>query len=202
MEWQTIAYQQRSSFPKKPYLKNQNLSKKDQINHSKTQNFTRSSKNFPSKGVQYSYQQKSPTNTSKYPRKNLPNSSTNSTAYAAVKALKPENNDQQGELDKFYDMCKYFTAKQAIYKITHQVESFLAKTVEGQASVSELNGFKIVQNGTIIHDETSEEKSKPKHLFISSFSYDNRFKPHSESALSFCPGSKLIPLPTFIEAQE
>ena len=135
-------------------------------------------------------------------KKVLPNSTANPSAYAAVKALKPANDEQQDELSKFYDMCNYFSAKQAIYKITKQVESFISKNTDGKVSVSELNGFKIVQNGTIIHDETSEEKTKMKQNLSLSFSYENRFKPHSESALTFCPGMKLIPLPTFIEAQE
>jgi len=202
MEWQTTAYQPRGSFSKKPYAKNQNVSKKDQMSFSKTQNFTRSSKNLSSKGVQHSYQQKSPKDSNKNQRKYGSNSNNNSSAYAAEKALKPENTEPQDEATKFLEMCKYFTSKQAIYSLANKVESFVTKAIDGQSSNSELNGFKIVQNGTVLHDETSEEKAKPKHSLISSFSFENRFKPHSESALSFLPGSRLIPLPTFIEAQE
>jgi len=60
-----------------------------------------------------------------------------------------------------------------------------------------------VQGGIIIHDETSEDKEI--HSQASStgaFSFEDKLKPHSESALTFGAGLKGIPLPTFIEAQE
>jgi len=74
---------------------------------------------------------------------------------------------------------------------------------EKSIQITELSGFRIVQNGIIIHDETSDGKDLNAHETASAaFSFDEKFKPHTESILTLSPCSKLIPLPTFIEAQE
>ena len=72
--------------------------------------------------------------------------------------------------------------------------------------ITELSGFKIVQNGFTIHDETCNDgsiiMSNQQIPNIVTFTYEDKFKPHTESLLTIGPGSKLISLPNFIEAQE
>jgi len=198
-----VQNQQRGYSSQKFYSKNQNQPKKDYGNYSKAQSFPKSSKSLFSKGAQYSYHPKSPTMIGKIQRK--PSTSSNSNyAYAAVKPQKPASNDQSGELNKYYEMCNYFASKQNSFKGINKVGAFLNYAGdEKTTTISELNGFKIVQNGMTIHDETFDGKSEAtkKHNFLP-FSFEDKLRPHSESALTFGPGPRLIPLPTFIEAQE
>ena len=62
--------------------------------------------------------------------------------------------------------------------------------------MSELAGFKIVQNGVIIHDETVVDKSTCSTAFI-----ENKSSHFTESVFTIKPCSKGISLPTFIEVE-
>jgi hypothetical protein len=129
----------------------------------------------------------------------------NYNVYAASRPQKAGGNDQFANKDKYFDALNYFVPKLSTFKRVNQngaTSSYSRSDKELQ--ITELSGFKIVQNGTTIHDETFDGKftgnMTTESIII--FSHEDKFKPHTESVLTIGPRSKEISLPTFIEVQE
>jgi hypothetical protein len=126
-------------------------------------------------------------------------------AYAAAKPQRAGGNEHIAEVDKYFETLNYFVPKLSTFKRVNQngaTASYSGSDKELQ--ITELSGFKIVQNGITIHDETFDGKfvnNAPSENIII-FSHEDKFKPHTESVLTIGPRSKEISLPTFIEAQE
>lgn len=210
MEWQSKLNTGKVFSSQRLYSKKPIQTKKDSRNYQKPYNTSKVQKYSSNvsfiKSIQTYSHQKSPSMTSRSQTIHVFNSIGTSTANLAVKPQNHPENEQSKEMNKFYEMCNYYSSKQSSYALkgTSQFGATISYSGEGKAfTISELNGFKIVQNGTIIHDETFDESIeatyKPKFI---PFTLEDRFKPHSESSLTFTPRSKLIPLPTFMESEE
>jgi len=204
MEWQTTFNQQRGSSSQKSYGRNQG--KKNFVNYPKQQNVYKPSKNPPNRVPQYDYQPKSTTVTSKPLRKPLINYNSHNT-HVLIKSRNSTANEQVIDVNKYLENLNNFIPKLNAFKRVNQNGIIASYSVnEKTMQISELTGFKIVQNGITIHDETFDEKGaisdKDNHQNLAVFSFEDKLKPHTESTLMFRPYSKEISLPTFIEAQE
>jgi hypothetical protein len=199
MEWQTD--QQRRGNPSPRFYPKQQI-KKSFVNYPKASSIFKASKTFLNKTPQYNYYVvKSSDQPTKDQRKPL----GSYNAYAAAKPQKASGNEHIAEVDKYFETINYFVPKLSTFKRVNQngaTSSYSGSDKESQ--ITELSGFKIVQNGITIHDETFDGKI-PDRVFketIIIFSHEDKFKPHTESVLTIGPRSKEISLPTFIEAQE
>lgn len=195
MEQQTKINQSRgyTSQNQPPYPKGQY--KKNLVNFPKSQNYQRPQRSPPMKTSQYNYQQKSVCITLKSQRPPLMEKNIN----VAPKPPRFGGNDKILDVNKYLENINHFMPFKRLNQTT-TVSTYPEKIVQ----ITELSGFRIVQNGIIIHDETSDGKEfKRNETSVTTvFSFEDKFKPHTESVLTLSPCSKLIPLPTFIEAQE
>jgi hypothetical protein len=199
MDWQTD--QQRRGYSSQRFYQ-KNPVKKTFVNYPKQPNIYKPTRNSLNKAPHINYYVvKSSDQPAKEQRKIL----VNYNAYAASKPQKAAGNDHIAEMDKYFDALNYFVPKLSTFKRVNQngaTSSYSGSDKEMQ--ITELSGFKIVQNGITIHDETFDGKITD-NVFnetIIIFSHEEKFKPHTESVLTIGPRSKEISLPTFIEAQE
>lgn len=155
--------------------------KKSFLNNSKQQNGYKPSKNSVRKDPYYNYQPNNPISSAR------PNRNTLVTYNPSIEAqnFKSRVNDKNTDLYSFIETLNYSFQKGG-YGLAGQNDRR-----------SEMAGFKIVQNGVIIHDETVVGKSTCSTAFI-----EEKSKHYTESTFTLKPCSKGIPLPTFIEIFE
>lgn len=154
--------------------------KRSFLNTSKQQNVYKHSKNSVRKDPYYNYQPNNPISSAR-PHRNPLAVYNPSTEF---KNLKSRANEKNTDLYRYIETLNY-SFKKGGYDMADNNNQF-----------SELAGFKIVQNGVTIHDETVVDKSTCSTAFI-----ENKSSHFTESVFTIKPCSKGIPLPTFIEIE-
>ena len=178
--------------------------KKRYTNNFKVQNTSKPLKNLQGNIAQGSYKRRDLDISSK-PLRRL--STEFQTDYTTTKEQRIGKNDQLLSANRYIQPLNQFSSEQYNLKGMNQISPVLSYSQNYLTlQVTELSGFKIVQNGLTIHDETYGDKSistsNGQIPSIVTFTYEDKFKPYTESLLTIGPGSKLISLPNFIEAQE
>jgi len=167
------------------------------INHSKQQNLYKPSKKSINKGSYYNQYPQNAAPKGKANRKSL----VNCNISFENMPLKAKGFDQSIDLHKYLDSFDISISNLNVLNILNQNGTALYySNNERNIKTSSLAGFKIVQNGIIIHDEISAgQAAKSQNENCSATLTGGKSQHYTESIYTLKPCSKTIPMPSFIE---